>query len=145
MSYTFVSFQKWHLDAIPEDEWPRLCTDTRGITALNEAGEVQGMVVYDTWSFNSVMGHFFIMNPFILKHGFGEAACDYAFNVGGKGMVIGGTPANNKKALKMGTHIGFKNVAVIPDGIDIGIDLVIRVMTREDCRFIHDLDEAISQ
>lgn len=103
------------------------------------------MVIYDTWAPNSVMGHFFILNPFILKHGFGEAACGYAFDFGKMGMVLGGTPSNNKKALKMGTHIGFKDVAVIPDAVEIGVDLVIRVMTREDCRFINDLDEAVSQ
>ena len=145
MSFQFVGFQQHHLEAIPKEQWPRMCEDTRGITAIDKSGKVQAMVIYDTWSFNSVMGHYFIMNPFVLKHGFGEEACKYAFDTGKMGIVLGGTPANNKKALKMGTHIGFKDATVIPDGYDIGVDLVIRVMTREDCRFIHDLDEVISQ
>jgi len=51
--------------------------------------------------------------------------------------MTGLTPANNLKALKLNKHIGFREVCRIPDGHKPGIDSVLQIMTRDECRWIN--------
>jgi hypothetical protein len=51
-------------------------------------------------------------------------------------MVIGSTPSDNKKALKFIKHIGLKEVYRIPDAFNDGVDAVITMMKKDDCRWI---------
>ena len=129
----FVATTAEHIDAMPVDAVPRYCEDTKGITALDP--EPVGVCLLDSWTKNSVQIHIWIDNPFVLKHGFAEEVFGFVFGSGRK-MVIGSTPSDNKKALKFIKHIGLKEVYRIPDAFNDGVDAVITMMKKDDCRWI---------
>lgn len=51
-------------------------------------------------------------------------------------VLIGRLSSNNKAAVKFDTHIGFREIARIPDGVPNG-DLVLLVMYREECKWLN--------
>tara|TARA_R110000787_G_scaffold151480_4_gene265308 strand:- start:1584 stop:2027 length:444 start_codon:yes stop_codon:yes gene_type:complete len=134
--FTFVGLQEQHWSLIPDEGRPTLGTDTKGIVALDDGGELVAACVFDTWAFNSCQIHIYIANPFVLKHGFAEEVFDYAFNTCGKGMVIGVTAADNAKALKFIKNIGLQEIFRISDGYKVGVDFVITQLRREDCKWV---------
>jgi len=60
----------------------------------------------------------------------------YPFNQMGVDMLIGMTPANNEKALRLAKHAGFvekyRIVEAHPDG-----DIVLLTLFKQDCRFLN--------
>ena len=110
--------------------------DTGGIVAVDkETNETVGIVVMDSWTATSVQIHQIIINPMVLRHGFFEEVAEYVFNHAGRELMIGLVPSNNAKALQMNGKIGFETAAVIPDGVDTGVDIVIMTMRKEQCKF----------
>jgi len=124
----------WSL--IPDEARPRQCADTRGLVAFSDKGKLLAAAVLDSWTGNSCMLHIFIGNPFVLKHGFQEELFDYVFNTCGCGIILGTTPADNAKALKLNKHIGFTEIFRIPDGYAVGVDFVVTMLRKEDCKWI---------
>lgn len=59
----------------------------------------------------------------------------YAFEQMGCKVVIGLVSADNANALRFDTHLGFEEVARIPNGSG-DCDLVILAMQREQCRWL---------
>ena len=115
---------------------PNVCEDTRGITAKDEAGEVQAVCVLDSWSYNSCNIHIWINNPFVLKHGFAEEVFNFVFSEqSGRTKIIGVTPADNLKAVKFIKNIGFKEIYRISDGYKVGVDYVVTEMNKDNCRY----------
>ena len=136
----FIATQDHHLRYIPEDARPRLCADTRGITAVNENGP-QAICLLDTWSPNSVQIHIWIGNPMAIKHGFLQEIFAFVFD-SGRELVIGSTPSDNAKALKFIKHVGLREVCRIPNAYQNGIDAVVTTMTKQQCRWIdHGIEE----
>lgn len=135
MNYVFVSMQDDMYREIPDEARPRLCEDTQGIVALNERGEMQAVCVMDTWSHNAVQIHMWIKNAFVLRHGFAEEIANFIYG-SGRDLILGVTPADNKMALKFNKHMGMVEQFRIPDGYDKGIDYVVTVMRKEDCRWL---------
>lgn len=60
----------------------------------------------------------------------------YAFEQMGCKVVIGLVNADNDDALRFDRHIGFKEVARIPDGAG-DCDLVVLAMQRKTCRWLN--------
>ena len=110
--------------------------DTQGFVAVDEHGDIQGGVVFDSWTFTSVCAHIAIENPFVLRHGFLENAFGYAFEFADKELMIGITPSDIPEALKFNKHIGLRETYRIKDGHDYGVDLVVQEMRRDECRWI---------
>jgi len=129
--------------SVPRD-WPviselvpcHLVEDTTGIIALDQANRYVAAVVIDSWTNTSVQVHSYIGNPYVLRRGFAEAVFSAIFVHAGKRVAIGTVPANNAKALKFNTHMGFTELCRIKDGFDVGVDYVIMEMRRESCRWI---------
>jgi len=114
--------------------------DTTGIVAIDlERNATVAVCVMDTWTRNSVQAHIIVENPWILRHGFIEECTDFAFNVVGVKLAIGLVPDNNEKALALDKHIGFTEIARIPDAMYDGVGTVIMTMRREDCRYYNPL------
>ena len=91
----------------------------------------------DTWTINSVYIHIWIDNPIILRKGFLEEIFGFIFGEdSGRKMVVGLTPSDNKKALKFIDHVGMKEIYRIPDSFSDGVDAVMTLMKKEDCRWI---------
>jgi hypothetical protein len=118
------------------------CADTKGIVAYKN-GDIVGMVAFDTWAHNSVHIHIAFEDLFIFKHGWGEVVFNYAFNTCDKGVIIGVTPACNKKALRFNKHIGFEEIFRVKDGFEVGIDFVITEYRKENCKYIRKEDGQI--
>ena len=117
-----------------------LCEDTKGIVAIRD-GQVVAAMVADSWAHNSCQVHVGVSDPLALKHGLHKEFANWVFNVCGRGMIIGLTPSNNKKARKLNKHFGFKEIFIIPDGFDKGIDYVVTQIKREDCKYLTNISE----
>lgn len=130
----FIPTAPHHLRYIPPDAIPRMCADTRGITAISEQGP-QAIAMFDTWSPNSCQMHIWIGSPMVIRRGFLQEVFGFVFG-SGRTVAIGSTPSDNEKALKFNKHIGFREIFRIPDAFDIGIDAVVVTMTKSECRWI---------
>lgn len=133
--FTFKRLQEHHWGLIPDEGKPTLNAETKGIVAIDDDGFLVAACCFDNWSFNSCQIHIYILNPFVLKHGFAEEVFNYAFNVCGKGMVIGVTAADNAKALKFIKNIGLVEIYRIPDGYKKGVDFVMTQLLKENCKW----------
>ena len=137
----YIPMTNEHWESLPDEARPRRCEDTKGITAIGSDGKTQAVCVFDSWTENSCQIHIHIANPFVLKHGFAEEVFNYVFSEeSGREVVIGVTPENNRQALKFIKHIGFSEVARIPDGHERGVDYVVTTMRKEDCIWLKRLD-----
>lgn len=109
--------------------------DTSGIVAvdLDTAANV-GACIMDNWSANSVQAHIIVTNPLLLRHGFLELITGLVYEDMGCKYIYGQVPSNNTKALKLNTHMGFKEVARLKEAYADGVDYVIMEMHRDDCK-----------
>lgn len=130
-------------------EWPEVhaaihcipMPDTRGVVAFGEDGGILACGVADTFSFTGCQVHLWINNPLVIRHGFLNEIFHYIFVTCDRLVIVGMVPGNNSKALRFNRHLGYTEVARIPDGFNFGVDYVIMQMKREECRFIR-LEEA---
>lgn len=112
--------------------------DTSGIIAVDlDTNTTVAGCIFDTWTHTSVCAHQIIENPMVLRHGWFEECVDYVYNVCEKQLIIGLVPADNVKALELNAKIGFVELARVPDAVNVGVDLVLLTMTRDQCRFYH--------
>jgi RimJ/RimL family protein N-acetyltransferase len=109
---------------------------TTGIVAYDNTGKIAAMFVCDSFSRDSCGVHLAIDNPAVIRRGFLNECLNYIFNTRGRSRVFGAVPADNTKALKFNTHIGFREVARIPDGYATGVDTVIMRMDADDNRWV---------
>lgn len=85
---------------------------------------IMGMVGLDGWTPTSVMAHWCIRHPRCIMPLWRELLGYLAGH--GKRKIIGSTPGNNVRALRMiFGRLGFKEVARIKDAWDDGVDIVI--------------------
>jgi len=100
-------------------------------------GEVKAVVVYCGFFGKSCAIHVTGFGSHWITKDFLKTVFDYPFKQWNLRVIIGTVAGSNKKSLKLSRHLGFKEVAVIPDAHDDG-DLVIFEMRPTDCRFIGD-------
>ena len=139
MKPIFVAMTPALYEQIPDEAKPRICSDTKGVMALDADDEYKlvAAAVMDTWSHNAVQIHLYIGNPMILRHKFSEEVCGFIFGENsGRELIIGVTPSDNAKALKFNRHMGMEEQYRIKDGYDKGIDYVITTMRKQDCKWI---------
>jgi hypothetical protein len=117
------------------------CEDTQGIVAYSITGKILAACVADSFSPDSCNVHMFIDNPVVIKHGFLHEIGRHMFETCGRSHIFGLVPSNNEKAIKFDKHIGFTEVARIPDGVGTGTDYVVLRMNKEDCPWINQTKE----
>ena len=116
--------------------------DTGGIIAVDtETGKRVAACIMDNWTNNSVQCHFMITTPLILRHKFLECCFNYMFVEADVARVYGLVPADNKKAVKINTHMGFTIKARLEEAYDVGVDYLLMEMKRENCMFL-EMDKA---
>ena len=108
---------------------------TTGIVAYDEHGQIAAMFVCDTFSCDSCGVHLAIDNPCVIRRGFLNECLNYIFNTRGRSRAFGTVPADNAKALRFNTRIGFREVARVPDGYATGTDMVIMRMDADNNRW----------
>jgi len=132
VAFSFAKHGKWAKDLID----PIFCEDTKGIVAEKE-GEPVGAILLDQWTKTSVQCHVGVENIMCLRNLQYEVA-DYVFNTCGRELLIGLTPSNNEKAIRINKTFGFKEHTRIKDAFDIGVDYIVYLMTKADCRFLRE-------
>lgn len=119
------------------------CEDTQGIVAYNDKREIQAVVVFDSFTRgNGCNVHWAIENPLVFKHGLLEEIAGHLFLTCGLRRLFALVPANNTKSVRLCEHVGLTEVTRIPNGIAEGVDYVIMLMERDDCRWLQKRLEA---
>jgi RimJ/RimL family protein N-acetyltransferase len=97
--------------------------------------EIRAVVVYCGFYGKSCCIHVGSKGNHWATKSFLRAVFDYPFNKLKLKVIIGTVAGNNEKALKLDRHLGFKDVATIPDAHDEG-DLVMLEMRPSFCRWL---------
>jgi hypothetical protein len=112
-----------------------ITTGFKAIKVIDDSGKIHGMVGYGNWTANAVVLTIALDNPLalreVLKWGF-----RYPFEQCNRGIALAVVRGNNKRSLSLCRKVGFREVYRVKDGIDIGEDMVMFQMRREDCRYI---------
>lgn len=123
-----------HRGYMPIEARPRVCEDTRGIVAIKDGVPV-AICVLDSWTTTLCEIHIWIANPMVLRRGFQQEVFGYVFGEADRLKIIGKTPSNNEKALKFIKHMGFQEIFRVKDGYDVGVDIVVSEINRDDCEY----------
>lgn len=108
--------------------------DTTGLMAVDvETNETVGACVLDNWTNNSVQAHLMITSPLVIKHKFLQYIGEYLYGECGLKYIYALVPGDNEKALRLDKHMGFRELLRMPDAWEDGIDIVVLVMTAEEC------------
>lgn len=100
-------------------------------------GVLKAVVVYCGFFGKSCAIHVSSVGSYWMTKDFLKTAFELPFKNWNLKVIIGTVSGNNVKSLRLSRHLGFREVAVIPDAHDDG-DLVIFEMRPADCRFIGD-------
>ena len=111
-----------------------LCEDTKGIVAERNNVPI-GVIILDSWTHNSVQCHIGVTDPLCLTK-IPYIVAEYVFITAGRKMLIGLTPSNKEKAIRLNKHFGFTEITRIPDAYADGIDYIIYQMKKEDCKYL---------
>ena len=129
--------------------WAQQCVplnfplDVKGIVTVDmNTGDRLAVVVFDSWTENSVTAHYAILNPFVIRSGFFEEAMRYVFVTANRKKMIGLIRSDNEDSLRVTKKIGFEEVVVVPDYFEDNVDLHVLMLKREDCRFIAEHERA---
>jgi hypothetical protein len=117
------------------------CEDSQGIVAFDDRG-IAAICVADSFTTDACQVHFAIERPLVIKHGFLHEIARHLFITCNRKRIFGLVPSNNAKALKLDTHIGFREVARVPDGFAEGIDYVVLRMDRDTSPWLAHLRRA---
>ena len=98
-------------------------------------GKLKAVVVYCGFSGKSCQIHIASQGSHWMTKSFLFAAFDYPFNKLGLKVILATISGKNKKSLRLSRHLGFQEIATIPDAHDDG-DLVIFGMRPESCTWL---------
>jgi len=119
---------------------PIQCADSQGIVAYDKRG-IQAICVADSFTVDACSVHLAIDSPFVIRHGFFHEVARHLFIACGRKRIFGLVPSSNEKALRLDVHLGFEEVARIPDAYAEGIDYVVLRMDKETCRWLKKPEE----
>ena len=139
MNYVAFNPMK-HLDYVREVTQVDIGITTRGIVAENDAGKPQGVVLFDAWTKTSVNAHISIQNPMVLR-GLHIEAFKYIFETCDRLMVLGIVASDNEPARRLNRHLGFTQIARIPNAVSVGVDQLVLQLLRQDCQYINQFKE----
>jgi hypothetical protein len=105
--------------------------------AMRGVRNAGAMVIYDGWTPNSVQCHIFSSGPrFILDKVFVREVFTYPFIQCDKGILYTVTPESSRESLSLSKALGFREVFRQKDGWEVGVDMVVKEMRRNDCRYL---------
>ena len=110
--------------------------DTIGIVAYRDGG-IAAAALIDNRVNNSAQMHIVIEDPIVIRHGFFEAMFNTAFGETRK-FLFGNVSSLNEKIIKLAKHVGFTEIARLEDARDVGDDMVVLRLRREDCKYLGD-------
>jgi hypothetical protein len=105
--------------------------------ALVEKTIVKAMVIYDHWAYNSVQVHVWssgpqaLFNPLFVREMFA-----YPFEQCGRSITVAVTPADQVASLAVSKALGFVEIFRHKDGWKVGVDMVVKEMRKENCKWL---------
>lgn len=112
-------------------------THSNGIVIEDENGGVGAMAIYDRWTHTAVEMHAYSTGPkYVFNPKFIHAMFEYPFIQQHKMLAFAVTPCDNTASITLARFLGFREVYRIRDGWDLGTDMVIQELRRENCRFL---------
>ncbi len=115
---------------------PIACEDSGGLVAYDDRG-IQAVCVWDSFTVDACSVHVAIDNPFVIRAGFFMEIARHLFVTCGRERIFGLVPANNEKALKLDLHMGFREVARVPEGYAKDIDYIVMRMDKDTNRWLN--------
>ena len=113
-----------------------LVDNTRGIVAYDPVnGKNLAAMVCDSWTMTSVDCHIINTHPAVFRHGFHKECAEYLFTTADSLKVYGKVASTNKAALKLDKHLGFVEVARLKDAAEIGTDIILLELERDNCPY----------
>lgn len=113
------------------------CEDSQGIIGYDEKGIIKCGAVFDSFTVDACSVHLAMLSPMALRYGFLDEIAKHLFITCSRERVFGLVPSNNSKAIKLNSHLGWKEVTRIPDAVSSGVDYIVLRMDKEDCRWLH--------
>ena len=139
----FPLTKQYEWDWIDKRCYPIRDEYSSGVVAYDDFGKIAAIFVCDSFSMDSCGVHLAIDNPFVIRHGFLNESLNYIFNTRQRSRAFGLVPSDNEKAIKFNKHIGFKEVARVPDGYATGIDYVVMRMDANNNRWTTPVPKSI--
>lgn len=96
------------------------------------------MVIYDSWTHSAVQCHVYSKGPkYLFKKDFIHAIFAYPFLQCGKTLIYTVTPADSGASLSVSRALGFVESYRQKDGWDVGVDMIVKEMRLENCRWLN--------
>ena len=112
-----------------------LTSDFRAIEAMDGQERIRGMVGYCNWTKSAVQLHIAVEAPSVWR-ALLRPGLEYPFVECGRRVLLGLIAVSNKRSARFTRAVGFRDVARIKDGWEVGEDMVLFQLRREDCRFL---------
>lgn len=110
---------------------------SNAILVEDENGGIGAMAIYDRWTNTSVEMHAYSAGPqYVFQPEFCRAMFEYPFVQQNKMLAFAITPCDNIASIALARFLGFREIFRIHDGWDLGTDMVIQEIRRENCRFL---------
>lgn len=106
-----------------------------GIVAVRDA-VIGAAVAYEWVTGTTVECHIWIGDRKCVTPRFMREIFAYPFVQVGYRQILTHTASDNEASLDLQARMGFRGLAHIPHGWDDGVDTVINIMTRDECRWI---------
>ena len=107
-----------------------------GLVAYDtESAKTLAILVAQEWTHTSCYVHQVILKTFVLRHGWIEEIAHWLFTEANRLKLYALVPHNNTAALSINEKIGFKEMIVLEDAYDKGVDFVLMELKAEDCPF----------
>jgi RimJ/RimL family protein N-acetyltransferase len=107
----------------------------------DEVGGIGAMAIYDRWTKTAVEMHAYSASPkYVFRPEFCRAMFEYPFVQANKMLAFAVTPCDNIASIALARWLGFREVYRIRDGWDLGTDMVIQEIRRQECRFLERAD-----
>lgn len=98
------------------------------------------MVIYDGWTPNAVQVHVYSIGPrYLFNRNFLREIFRYPFCQCHKGKLFAVTPSDSTASLAVSKALGFREVYRMKDAWNIGVDMIVKEMTKDECRWIRSL------
>lgn len=111
-----------------------LPTDFRALEAVDENGAIRGMGGFMYWTPNSVQTTIYVDSPAALR-ALVRPFFSYPFEDCGRGVLLALVPSHSP-VLLIAMRAGFAAVHRIADGFQVGDDMLLLEMRRENCRWL---------
>lgn len=109
--------------------------DTCGIIAVDlDTNETVAAAIFDNILRNSVQASLIVSNSIVLRHGFLEAASDYAYSYLNAEWMYALVAEINAKAVRLNKRLGFLEKMRMPDAYGDGIDFIVMSCHRDQFR-----------